>query len=103
MGSSHILEDIQKFYGKLLHTSSLIPAGWAYLTGFEWMLAICNTKPFLPQHPDKAIATDLDWWHHVLTSGEASRPITPPPLYTDPSAFSDASSGISIGVTVSYL
>ena len=45
---AHRLEDVQKLYGKLLHTASLVPAGRAYLTGLERMLAVCTEKPFMP-------------------------------------------------------
>ena len=70
--ATHTLEDVQKIYGKLLHTASLIPAGRAYLTGFERMMAVCGKKPFLPHHPDKAIKDDLLWWRHIISTGKAS-------------------------------
>jgi hypothetical protein len=45
---SHILQDIQQLYGKLLHTCVAVPQGRAYLTSLEGMLAYCRDKPFMP-------------------------------------------------------
>ena len=97
---AHCLDQVQKLYGKLLHTSSLIPAGRAYLTGLERMLAVGAIKPFLPHRPEKTVAGDLDWWLKNLLTNTITRSITPPPIFEDPQAFSDASSGIGIGVVV---
>ena len=69
---THLLEDVQKPYGKLLHTASLVPAGRAYLTGFECMLAVCEKKPFMPHRPDKAISSELEWWLDTISTGAAS-------------------------------
>ena len=96
----HLLEDVQKLYGKLLHTASLVPAGRAYLTGFERMLAVCEKKPFMPHWPDKAISNELNWWLDTISTGAASRPILPPPTYHNLDAFSDASTGVGIGIII---
>ena len=98
--STHVLEDVQKLYGKLLHTSSLIPAGHAYLTGLERMLAICTKKPFMLHRPEKTIKDDLVWWNCILTSSAATQPIVPPPPFVDLNAYSDASSSIGIGIVI---
>ena len=37
---SHTLGDVERLYGKLLHTCSIVPEGRAYLTGLESMLSI---------------------------------------------------------------
>jgi len=97
---THLLEDAQKLYGKLLHTASLIPAGRAYLTGLECMMAVCSEKPFMPHRPDKAIGDELTWWQRAIENGMAIRSIFPPPPHTDHQAFSDASSSIGIGVII---
>lgn len=97
---THRLEDVQKLYGKLLHTTSLIPAGRAYLTGFERMLAVCIQKLFMLHRPDKVIAEDLNWWSGILSEGRAIRTISPPPTFIDLSAFSDASSTIGIAIVI---
>ena len=76
---THCLEDVQKLYSKLLHTASLIPAGRAYLTGLECMLAVCSDKPFMPHRPDKAVSDDLIWWHRMISNGAAICSISPPP------------------------
>jgi len=77
---AHYLEDIQKLYGKLLHTASLIPAGRAYLTGLECTLAVCAEKPFMPHRPDKAIHEELTWWHCTIKNRAAICNISPHPL-----------------------
>ena len=97
---THRLDEVQKLYGKLLHTASLIPAGRAYLTGLERMLAVCSKKPFMPHRPDKAISDDLTWWHRAIKNGMAIRSIFPPPPRADHQAFSDASSSIGIGIVI---
>jgi len=97
---SHVLQDVRELYGKLLHTCSAIPRGRSYLTGFERMLGTCARKPFMPHRPDKAITADLLWWADTLSSGAVSRPILPPAPSTDPQAFSDASSGIGLAITI---
>jgi hypothetical protein len=37
---THTLEDTQKLYGKLLHTTALVPEGCAYLTSLECMIGL---------------------------------------------------------------
>jgi hypothetical protein len=96
----HTLQDVQELYGKLLHASSAAPQGRAYLTSLEEMLSTCSTKPFLPHRAGKSVAQDLEWWSSLLQSGGVSRPIYPPLPPQDPLAFSDASSGIGIGIVI---
>ena len=98
--TTHMLQEVRELYGKLLHACSAMPRGRAYLTGLERMLATCGRRPFAPHHPDKAISADLAWWVEALRSGAVSRPILPPSPFVDPQAFSDASSGIGIGIVV---
>jgi hypothetical protein len=40
--SKHFLSDIQKLYGRLLHTCLVVPSGRAYLLGLEAMLRLCS-------------------------------------------------------------
>ena len=47
----HNLLETQKLYGKLHHTTMVLPAGQAYFTGLETMLAMCNDCPFLLRSP----------------------------------------------------
>ena len=98
--ATHVLQDIRKLYGKLLHACSAMPRGRAYLTGFEHMLATCGKKPFMPHHPDKAISNDLAWWIKALHTGAVSCPILPSSPFINPQAFSDASSGVGIGIGI---
>lgn len=55
----HVLSDVQKLYGKLLHTTLVIPRGRAYLTSLEAMLCLAFKDPFLPRRPVKSLASDL--------------------------------------------
>ena len=43
----HMLSDIQKLYGKLLHACTIIPYGRAFLTRLEAFLGISHDRPFL--------------------------------------------------------
>ena len=48
----HTLVEVQGLYGKLLHTSLVIPAGRVYLTTLEAMLSGFSNCPFMPHtHP----------------------------------------------------
>lgn len=98
--ATHTLNDVQKVYGKLLHVCFVIPRGRAFLTSLETMLGICSRSPFMPIHPDKGIAADLEWWTSVLQRTSLSRSIPKPVKLIDCEAFSDASSSIGIGITI---
>jgi hypothetical protein len=100
---THTLHDVQRLYGKILHACLAVPWGHAYLTGLESILALCGNKPFLPHRPKKGIAEDLNWWSLLLQSGGATRAILPPTTLKDHHAFSDASSGIRIGIVIGRL
>ena len=97
--SRHVLSDIQKLYGRLLHASLVIPAGRAYLTGHEEMLALTNQHPFIPYLPVKGISHDLARWVLKLAS-PPSRPIPAPIDPINLNAFSDASAGFGIAITI---
>ena len=100
--STHNLEDTQKLYGKLLHASLVVPAGRAYLTGLECLMASFGQNggnPFIPHHAPHHTTADLSWWFDVLGSPRISRPIPGPASVTDRSAFSDASSGVGIVIS----
>ena len=97
---THILKDVQLLYGKLLHAASVIPRGWAYLTGLERMLSLCSNRPFMPHHPVKTIANDLLWWIECLEGGDIQRPIKAPSPFINHLAFSDASSGMGVGIVI---
>jgi hypothetical protein len=98
---THKLTEVQKLYGKLLHTSLIIPEGRAYLTNLEAMLGIFHGSPFLPRTPPHHTASNLLWWKEVLLQPILSQPIPAPCELVNLKAFSDASSEIGIGITVS--
>ena len=47
---THDLEEMQKLYGKLLHACLVLPAGRAYLTNLEVLMASFSDNPFVPHH-----------------------------------------------------
>ena len=99
--SSHVLNDVEKLYGKLLHACSVIPSGRAFLTSLEAMLRTSHHSPFVPHSAGKGVARDLDWWLSVLQRPILGRPIPAPVDLCNVGAFSDASSGIGIAIVVS--
>lgn len=96
----HTLQDIQQLYGKLLHACAAATQGKAYLISLEEMLSFCSTKPFTPHRPGKHMTEDLEWWSLLLQSGGISKPIYPTAPLTNLLAFSDASSGIGLGIII---
>jgi hypothetical protein len=98
--STHVLNDIQQLYGKLLHTTLVVPKGRAYLTSLEAMLCLAFDKPFLPRRPVKSLNSDLSWWKSLLRSSFVGRTIPRPLTLYNPEAYSDASSGVGIAITI---
>jgi hypothetical protein len=97
---THTLSDTQKLYGKLLHASLVFPAGRAYLTSLESMLAVFDNRPFVPHHPPKECTADLRWWSATLCSTSLARSIPGPREATNFHAYSDASSGVGLAVWI---
>jgi len=97
----HTLVEVQRLYSKLLHTSLVIP-GQVYLTTLEAMLSGFNSCPFMPHTPPCNTSSDLEWWIDLLRSPSLSWPIPGPVPLTDLQAFSDASSGFSISITLGH-
>jgi hypothetical protein len=98
--ATHDLEATQKLYGKLLHACLVLPAGRAYLTSLERLMGSFSKNPFVPHHAPRHTAADLSWWLDALSSPDISRPIPGPAPVTDRGAYSDASSGVGIGIVV---
>ena len=97
---THNLLETQRLYGKLLHASLVIPAGRAYLTCLEAMLGTFNNNIFLPHTPPHETPSDLQWWKLQLGRSDISRPIPEPQPLIDHQAYSDASSGFGVAITV---
>jgi hypothetical protein len=64
------------------------------------MLSICAKKLFLPHRPDKSIQEDLLWWLDRILTSAVVQPIVLPTTLFDPHTFSDASSGVGIGIVI---
>lgn len=94
----HTLEETQKLLGKLLHASNVTPGGRAYLTCLEAFLGVCVDKPSMPRRPPRDTNRDLDWWATQLSRTFTAIPIPGPVTILRLHAFSDASSGVGIGV-----
>ena len=97
---THTLIQVQGLYGKLFHSCLVIREGRAFLTSLEAMLAIFHDRPFIPRTPPRGTAQDLEWWCRTLHNPSISRDVPGPVTVHDVDAFSDASSGVGIGITV---
>ena len=97
---THTLQDVQKLYGKLLHTCLIIPEGRAYLTKLESMLGIFHDTPDKPRHPPRHTDYDLLWWLRTLSKPFLTREIPGSQEVTDVQAYSDTSSSVGIGIVV---
>ena len=97
---THNLLETQRLHGKLQHAALVIPAGRAYLTNMEAMLASFNNSPFLPHTPPRGTPDDVAWWQRQLRRTNVSIPIPRPCPLVEHRAFSDASSGFGVAITV---
>ena len=64
------------------------------------MLVLFHDRPFMPHSPPRDTPYDLNWWAKLLRSPTLSRSIPGPTPLEDANAFSDASSGFGIGITI---
>lgn len=97
---THTLLEAQKLHGKLLHTTSILPIGRAYLTALEAFLAISSDNPHVPRSPPRSTRHELEWWRKRLSQPHLRRPIPVPVEVFDVGGFSDASSGVGLGVVL---
>lgn len=97
---SHVLQETQKLYGKLLHVCQVIPRGRAFLTNLETLLQLSHDRPFVPLTPPSGTTEDIEWWCRTLSRPFLSRSLFIPAVVADPGAFSDASSGTGIGIVI---
>src|SRR5258707_9355254 len=97
---THAGLEVQQMHRNLLHVSLVVAAGRAYLTNLESMLGIFHDRPFLPRTPSKYTADDLKWWKLLLQRPIITRSIPQPTPLIDFRAYSDASSGFGIAITV---
>ena len=96
----HNLLEVQKLYSKLMHAALVIPAGHAHLTSMEAMLASFNNSPFILHSPPQDTPDDLDWWQRQLSHPTIFSPIREPQTPTEHRAYSDASSGVGVAITI---
>ena len=96
----HNLLETQRLHRKLQHAALVIPAGRAYLTNMVAMLTSFNNSPFLPHTPLQGTPDDLAWWQCQLRRTNISIPIPRPCPLVEHRAFSDASSGFGVAITV---
>ena len=97
---THTLAQVQSLYGKLLHSCLVTREGRAYLTSLEAMLSIFHNRPLIPRTPPRGTAQDLQWWTQTLRKPNISREVPGPVIIDDFEAYSDASSGIGIGIII---
>lgn len=96
----HDLQEVQGLYGKLLHASSVLVSGRAYLTKLETMLGSYGDNPFAKHTPPIQTVDDLNWWKRRLSQPPLPRRIPGPVNVLDVAAFSDASSSTGIGIVI---
>ena len=94
------LVEVQKLYGKLLHTTLAHPDGRPYLTSLEAMLGIFHDNPHLPWTPPRQVPSDLDWWTTELSKPTIRRSIPTAHTVHDIAAFLDASSSTGIAIVI---
>ncbi len=97
---THTLSEAQQLYGKLMHSSNIVPAGRAYLTALEAFMPLFRDSPHMPRHPPKSLRQDLAWWSERLSRPVVARPVPGPVTVVDIGASSDASSGVGLGITI---
>jgi hypothetical protein len=98
--SKHTQEEVERLHGKLLHACLVVPKGRAYLTNLQSMLRNFNKNPFVPHSSPRGTNQDLLWWTTILTEPSLVREIPGPYPVIDRQAYSDASSGVGIGITI---
>ena len=97
---THTWQDVQKLYGKLLHSCLVVPEGRAYLTKLEKMLGIFHDSPNKPRHPPRHTDDDILWWLRTLSLPTLTREIPGAQEVVDVHAYSDASSSVGVGIVV---
>lgn len=63
-------------------------------------MAVFHDRPFMPRRPPRRTGSDLLWWEAQLRSGHLTRELLQDKTPIDVSAFSDASSGVGIGIVI---
>jgi hypothetical protein len=96
----HTLSEDQTLHSKLMHSCHVISAGRAYLTRLEIFLGNFHNSPFQPRTPPRGTHADLKWWFSRLLLPSLVHPIPGPIILHDHNAFSDASSGVGLGIVV---
>jgi|SRR6266545_3635129 len=64
------------------------------------MLSISHNRPFVSRTPPHGTVQDLQWWTQTLRQPDISREVSGPVVISDFKAYSDASSGIGIGIII---
>jgi hypothetical protein len=97
----HSCRDVQSLLGKLMHASTIYPAGRAYLVGMAALLrAYDPNRPFALRYSTKRVESDLGWWQDRLAGSGRRRRLPIPAEVADVDAYSDASSEIGIAIWI---
>ena len=94
------LLETQRLHSKLFHAALVIPAGRAHLTSMEAMLASFHNNPFVLHTPPRDTLDDLAWWQRQLSWIDIFTPILKPQPLIEHRAYLDASSGVSMAITI---
>ena len=118
--STHNLMQMQKLYGKLLHTCHIIPKGkkfllssscslsltktlppeQAFLTSLKNLLGQFDDHPFMPCSPSCQTPYDLIWWTNLLRQPTVECSFHSPYSILDITTYSDTSSEVGIGIII---
>ena len=96
---THTLQQTESMHGRLMHAALVVRDGRARLVALGRILGIFSAKPFAPHHPVHGVNDDLEWWAARLAQ-RVFCPIPGPVVVADLPAFSDASSGVGIGIVL---
>jgi hypothetical protein len=97
------LSEVQSIYGKLLYAAVVVPEGRAYLTSLEALqrgFEAPGANAFSKHTVTAELHEDLTWWTTLLSRPLTPRPLPVPTTVLDPGAYSDASSGVGVGVVI---
>jgi hypothetical protein len=100
----HNLEEAEQLLGRLQHTCFVVPLGQAYCVAL--MHFICLYAKDLGNSPQKQLRAsrqahrDMEWWASTLSYQHTKQGIPKPVRVAEAAAYSDASSGVGIGVVI---
>ncbi|PPQ83419.1 hypothetical protein CVT24_005588 [Panaeolus cyanescens] len=92
--------EAESLLGTLVHCSLAIPDGRSHLPSLSRFATSFNgaKSPHIRKSPNPSVATDIKWWHSILSSPFAGSSLTNPPPPSSIPFWVDASTSWGIGV-----